>query len=150
MGVKAMSSSRLSIALSVAAVFFAVQGCETKVEKLPPPKSTTTLVLTPDGRTQLSTISIGSSIKIVLPPPSQGPAYNWEILSNNVKVLKQVSLVKPEVDASGHTTSYSVEFQAIHIPPNRSIVTIAAVRPGVSESEPADLYQVTVGIKAQP
>jgi len=147
-----MSSTRLSIALCAAASFFAVQGCQTQAAKLAPPKSTTTLVLTPDGRTELSTITLGSSIKIVLPVPAQGPGYAWEILSNNIKVLQQLGPIKAEVDATGHTTSYSVEFQAIHTPPNRSIITIAAVRPGVSESEPSDLYQVTVGVKpaAQP
>lgn len=149
MDLKAMSLNRLSLALSVAAAFFAVQGCQTQADKLPPPKSTTTLVLTPDGRTQLSTITLGSSIKIVLPLPAQGSAYAWEILSNNIKVLQQLGPIKPVVDAAGRTTSYSVEFQAIHTPPNRSIITIAAVRPGVSESEPSDLYQVTVGVKPQ-
>ena len=152
MDAKAMASIRLSIALSVAAAFVAVQGCQTQPSKLAPPKSTITLVLTPDGRTELSTIPLGSSIKIVLPLPAQGSAYSWEILSNNTKVLQQVGPIKADVDAAGHTTSYSVEFQAIHTPPNRSMITIAAVRSGASESEPSDLYQVTVGVKpaAQP
>jgi hypothetical protein len=132
----------------MAAAFFAIQGCQTTTtDKLPPPKSTVTLVLKPEERTALSTLNVGSSIRIVLPLPSQGPPYAWEILSNNVKVLQQVSPIKPEMDAAGHITSYTVEFHAIHTPPNRSIVTIAAVRPGVSESEPSDLYQVTVGVK---
>jgi hypothetical protein len=149
---KGMSPTRLSIALCVAAAFLAVPGCETQAGKLPPPKSTTTLALTPDVRTELSTISLGSAIKLVLPLPTQGSAYAWEILSNNIKVLQQLGPIKANVDASGKTISYSVEFQAIHTPPNRSIITIAAVRPGVSESEPSDLFQVTVGVKpaAQP
>jgi len=131
-------------------VFLAITGCQTPPEKLPPPKSTVTLVLKSEQRTVLSTLTVGSALRIVLPPPSQGPAYAWEILSNNIRVLRQTSPVKADLDASGHAIAYSVVFQAIKPSPPRSIVTIAAVQPGVTESEPSDIFQVTVGVKAQP
>jgi hypothetical protein len=148
MGGTDMSPTRITIVLGAAIVFLAVQGCETPSARLPPPKSTVTLVLKPGERNVPGTVPLGSALKIVLPPPSQGPSYAWEILSNNTRVLRQTSPVEAEVDAGGRAASYSVVFQATRVSPPRSVVTIAAVRPGAAESESSDIYQVTVSVEA--
>jgi hypothetical protein len=144
----AMSFPRLSLALAIAAAFLVVQGCETTAEKLPPPKTTVTLVLTPDKRQEISSLPFGSALKIVLPVPSQGSGYSWEVTSNNDKVLKQTSPIKADKGADGNTVSYSVVFQSLRPSPPRSIVTLAAVRAGSPESQATDVYQIAVGVKA--
>ena len=144
-----MKAMRFLSPASAAFLLLAAAGCLNPSERIPPPRSTATLVLTPAARTVLKTIELHTALRIVLPPPSQGPQYAWEVTSNNTKVLRQRSAIRPVAAPDGTVRSYEVVFQAVKAFPPRSIVTLAAVRPGLAESEPEDYYQVTVGIREE-
>ena len=113
---------------------------------LPPPKGSTSLILTPENRQVLATMHLYHELKIFLPAPQGGPGFSWAVVSNNTTVLPQTSMLQ----AAKHPTperAYEVTFQAAH--GGRSTIRFAAIRAGQSEQEPDDLYQVAVGIKSE-
>ena len=139
-----MTSFRPLFALAAGAgLFFA--GCQT-TRPLPPPRSIVTVVLDPKNRSVLTTVPPGNGLTVLLPEPSAGAGYAWEIVANNVRVLVQTSAIKPLVKPTPER-AFTVTFQAVH--PGRSIVRFVAVKPGESVSEPDDLFEIAVGSKTQ-
>ena len=137
-----MEINRILLSIGAAACVALAAGCQTASTALPPPKSTTVLVLKPQERSVLRTLVPATALKIVLPIPAQGLSYRWEVVSNN-KVLQQTSEVAAD-KASG--AGFAVTFQVLR--PGRSVILLAALKPGQAESEPEDLYQVVVGVKS--
>jgi len=138
-----MEINRILLSIGAAACVALAAGCQTASTALPPPKSTTVLVLKPQERSVLRTLVPATALKIVLPIPAQGLSYRWEVVSNNNKVLQQTSEVAAD-KASG--AGFAVTFQVLR--PGRSVILLAALKPGQAESEPEDLYQVVVGVKS--
>jgi len=118
-------------------------GCESSTT-LPPPKSTSTLILTPTNRQVLTTVHLHGELKVILPKPEGGPAYTWAIVSANTAVLPQSSALKPTPNPTDDQ-AFEVTFQSIR--GGRSTIRFAAVKAGQSEQEPDDLYQIAVGVK---
>jgi hypothetical protein len=132
----------LALALAALGLFLA-SGCESSTA-LPPPKTSVALVLSPQSRQVLATVRLHGELKIFLPKPQGGPAYSWEVVSDNTAVLPQTSPVKPAPNPTDEQ-AYVVTFQSIR--GGRSTIRLAAVQAGQSEQEPDDLYQEAVGIK---
>ena len=125
----------------------AVLGCQsTPVNRLPPPRSTMALVLNQDDRAILQELPLGSALKITLPPPLGGAGFNWEIVSNYNRVLWQTAELKPDSDAKG-AGAWAVAFQAIR--PGRSTLRFASIKSGQAFSEPDDVFQISVTVKAE-
>jgi len=145
-----MPSPRLFLSFIAATAFLAIEGCQSQSDapqKLPPPKSTITLTLKREQRSVLANIPVGSALEIILPEPMQGPPYAWDVITNNARVLEQTSRILEDPQGYGKPSTYSVTFQSLRQSQSRSIVTIAAIRPGAKESDPDDIFQVTVGVK---
>ena len=140
-----MTFFRSLIVLTAGAGLLLAAGCET-VKPLPPPRASTTVVLEPKNRSVLATVPPGNGLIVILPAPSEGPGYAWEVVANNVKVLVQTSAVKPLPKPTAER-AFTVTFQSVH--PGRSIVRFAAIKAGATESEPDDLYEIAVGSKSQ-
>ena len=134
----------LTVALAAAGLLLA-SGCQSS-KALPPPKSTSTLVLTPNNRQVLSTLPLYGQLQVFLPAPQNGPGYSWVVVSNNVRVLPQTAMLQP-VPKPTPDRAYAATFRAVY--PGRSILRFAAIKPGQTESEPDDIYQVAVGVKPQ-
>ena len=131
-------------ALVLAALgFLLASGCDSPT-KLPPPKSSSSLILNPGNRQVLATIHLHGELKIFLPPPQGGPGYTWAIVSNNTAVL-QVSRLLVALPQPTAEQAFVVSFQSIR--PGRSTIRFASLKAGQSEQETDDLYQVAVGIK---
>jgi len=132
--------------LAIAGGILLAAGCANSADKLPPPKSTSVLILNPDDRQVLRTMILHTALKIVLPAPEAGPPYVWEIVSNMNTILRPMTMVK----AVPHPTpkqAYEVTFQAVHT--GRSTIRFAAVKPGPGESTPDDLYQIAIGVREE-
>jgi hypothetical protein len=131
-------------ALALAAIGLVLSsGCESATT-LPPPKSSTTLILAPKNRQVLTTLRLHGELKVILPRTQGGPAYTWAIVSANTAVLPQSSPLKPTPNPTDDE-AFEVTFQSIR--GGRSTIRFAAVKADQAEQEPEDLYQVAVGVK---
>lgn len=96
------------------------------------------LRLTDAHRAMQGALLLGNGLRITLPPPAR-QGTQWVLLSNESRVLEQATPVEPNPDGGA-----TVTFIAIHL--GRSIVRFAALDPSQSESDPRDLFQVTVEV----
>jgi hypothetical protein len=119
-------------------------GCETGEGSLPPPKTTTDLILTPDARQVLATLRVGSALRVILPPPAL-PGYQWEIVANPGKQLRQITGLRPVPDAPG---KLAVTFQSAKA--MRSQVLFVAIKPGQPEATVEESFAITVGVSDAP
>jgi len=116
-------------------------GCVSDSDKLPPPTSTSDLVLNPNEREVLATMRVGGALRVILPPPAE-PGYEWEIVANNPgRVLQQITGLRAVPDAPGEL---AVTFQATR--PSRLL--FVAVKPGVADATAAEQFLITIGINA--
>jgi hypothetical protein len=115
-------------------------GCETSDGQLPPPKSTADLVLTPNQRDVLATLHVGSALRVILPPPTEG-GVQWVIIANPGRALQQITALRPAPDAPG---KFAVTFQATRA--TRGRLVFAAIKSGQEESAAAESFAVMVGV----
>jgi hypothetical protein len=101
------------------------------------PRTTQTVVLSPDHAETSVTMQLVSAIRVVLPGPDAGTGLSWEIGSNNTKVLDQMSPMKavPATGAPGSAATTTVSFYALR--PGRSVIRFFLVHPNAAIAVPA-------------
>jgi hypothetical protein len=134
--------------LLVAACLFgsALGGCalasaETGRNKTP----TIVMDLAPNVAKAVATVRIGDEVKFML-PSDRGPAFVWQIVSNDPRCMRQSSGISYKAGATEAVGMSSVTFIAQR--PSRSIIRFAYV-PAASgkETEPVDAYEIFVTVR---
>jgi hypothetical protein len=135
-------------ALSALAVGLA--GCQS--QQAYAPKSSQTVVLTGENRTPLVSLPVITEIKFVLPGPTPGSNYAWEVVGNNIKTLVQTQDLTYTADPKRPDGGFSsVTFYGLK--PGRSVLRFVLIKPADRIAEPVDHFTVLVMIKdtdAQP
>jgi hypothetical protein len=122
--------------LAAAALAFAglAAGCESGPERRP--RSTQTVVLSPDKPAAPVEMEPVTGLRILLPTPPAGSDYIWEIVANNVRVLMEMSpLRRDPPDAVGAKATTSMTFYALH--PGHSVLRFVLVHPQDVDAVPA-------------
>ncbi len=109
-------------------------GCDSNSTRSP--RTTQTVVLSPDQKEQEAKIQAVTAIRVVLPGPEAGTGLVWEIGSNNGRVLYQMGPLKtvPAQAAAGSAATTTVSFYALN--PGRSVIRFFLVRPNLAEAVP--------------
>jgi hypothetical protein len=101
--------------------------------------------LAPDVSQAVATVRIGDEVRFVL-PAARGPAYVWQIITNDPRCLRQSSGVVYQPGVGGAPGTSSVAFIAQR--PSRSFLRFAYVPAGGSkEAELADAYVIVVTVR---
>jgi hypothetical protein len=131
----------LSLLLCTAfAALVLAAGCATTEGRHP--KTTQVVTLTPDQDAPDVALGLVSAVQVVLPGPAKGSGLVWEVISNNNKVLEQMSPLK-EVPGEHPTTT--VSFYALK--PGKSVLRFYLLPTGQQEAAPAGKCQVTVRVR---
>ena len=103
------------------------------------------MTLTPEERQTTATVRIGDELQFVL-PANRGPAFVWQIVSNDPRCLRQSSGVVFAPGAAGGAGVSTVSFIAQR--PSRSFIRFAYVPAnGAMEKELVDAYQILVTVR---
>jgi hypothetical protein len=140
---KTMTASLLcSAALALLAI---APGCDSAPVRNP--RSTQTLVLSPDHAAPDVKMELVTALKVVLPGPEAGSDYTWVIGSNNTKVLNQTTRMTkvPASPAQGSAASTTVSFYAANA--GRSELRFFLVRANSADAVPVASCAVTVRVE---
>ena len=129
-----MMKLRLPLLLCCVAALALVAACDSAPARNP--RTTQTVVLSPDRAETSVTIQLVSAIRIVLPGPEAGTGLSWEIGSNNTQVLDQMSRMTavPATGAPGSAATTTVSFYALK--PGRSVIRFFLVHSNAAETVP--------------
>jgi predicted secreted protein len=139
-----MPRTSLLLNLAVAAGLLLGAGCSLSPSQ---PKTWTTIALKPAERSVAAKLKIGQGIRVILPRPQGGADFTWQIVSNSVDVLEQLTPLYPTKGAPepGPDGEVTVSFSAID--EGKSLLRFAALRPSAEFSEPTDYYEITVTVR---
>ncbi len=129
-----MMKLRAPLLLCSVAALALVAACDSAPARSP--RTTQTVVLSPDRGETSVTMQLVSAIRVVLPGPEAGTGLSWEIASNNTMVLDQISPMKavPATGAAGPSATTTVSFYALK--PGRSVIRFFLVHPNAAETVP--------------
>ena len=103
------------------------------------------VTLTPSEKQTTATVRIGDELKFIL-PDDRGPAFVWQIVSNDPRSLRQSGGVVFTRGAKGAAGVSTVSFIAQR--PSRSYIRFAYVPAnGGKEAAIADAYQIRVTVR---
>ena len=106
---------------------------------------TTVMELMPDVAKAVATVQIGDEVRFVI-PSVRGPAFNWQIVTNDPRAMRQSSPVNYKAGATEADGKSSVSFIAQR--PSRSIIRFAYVETaGGKETEILDAYEIFVTVR---
>ncbi len=115
-------------------------GCSTTPSYAP--KSTTTLVLTPENRAPTTSISVVTAIEIQLPSPPAASHNTWVLVGNNVVVLGQMTGIEHRAKPGTSNGIDVISFYAMK--PGKSVVRLVLIDPNDKEAVPIERYDVLV------
>jgi hypothetical protein len=90
---------------------------------------------------------IGQGLKVVLPKPQGGPGLEWQIVSNSVDVLQQLTPLYPTKGAPEPGPTGEITASFVVIDEGKSLLRFAALRPSAVLSEPTDYYEISVAAR---
>jgi hypothetical protein len=130
-------------AVSLLAAGF-VAGCEESPSYKP--HSVQTVALSPDKPAPPVTVDPVTGLRVTLPSPAPGSDYIWEIVANNVRVLRETSpLRRDQPGAIGTKETTSMTFYAAH--PGHSTLRFVLVHPQDADAIPAAKCTLAVTVK---
>ena len=134
----------LLLNLAVAAGLLLGASCSLSLDQ---PKTWTPVKLKPAERAVTGKLKIGQGLKVTLPAPQGGAAFTWQVVSNSVDVLDQLTPLYPTKGAPepGPNGEITVSFSAID--EGKSLLRFAALQPAAVLSEPTDYYEITVTVR---
>jgi hypothetical protein len=131
----------------LAAAFLAaglLAGCEDQPDHQP--HSMQTVALAPDKPAPPVAIDPVAGLRVTLPTPPPGSDYVWEIVGNNVRVLRQLSpLRRDPPGAGGDPATTSMTFYAAR--PGHSLLRFVLVHPQDTDAVPAAKCTLAVTVK---
>ena len=139
-----MKSSPLIPTCMALAVMVLCAGCESAPSR--EPKTTRTLVLSAERPAPDVEMALVSAIRVVLPGPEAGSPLRWEIVSNNNRVLEQLSPLKLVPAAGGQNAGPSTEVTFYSLKPGKSVLGFVLVIPTAAEAVPTAKCQLTVRV----
>ncbi len=103
------------------------------------------MTLSPQQRQMTATVRIGDELKFIL-PDKRGPAFVWQIVTNDPRSLRQSGGIVFTPGATGAAGVSTVSFIAQR--PSRSFIRFGYVpASGAKVEEIADAYQILVTVR---
>jgi hypothetical protein len=119
-------------------------GCEDHPDHQP--HSMQTVALSPDRPAPPVAIDPVAGLRVTLPTPGPGSDYVWEIVANNVRVLRELTpLRRDPPGAGGDPATFSMTFYAAH--PGHSLLRFVLVHPADTDAVPAAKCTLAVTVK---
>lgn len=119
-------------------------GCEDRPDHQP--HSMQTVALSPDKPAPPLAIEPVAGLRVTLPPPPPGSDFVWEIVANNVRVLRELTPLRRDPPApGGEGGTSSMTFYAAH--PGHSLLRFVLVHPADTDAIPAAKCTLAVTVK---
>jgi len=140
-----MKPPRFFLPLVLATGLLALAGCESRTDDTTNQR-TKAEVVTLDARAKKSllTIKVGNVIRLLL-PATAGDGYEWRLMLNDPRILRQTSEPKFVADESATGGSMVVTFDTLR--PARVKIRFAYVKAGEKEGPAAKSYELAVQVK---
>jgi hypothetical protein len=139
-----ISPRSLLLAAAALLALGGLTGCEDAPDHKP--RSMQAVLLSPDKPAAPVFMDAVTGLTVSLPRPAPGSDYVWEIVSNNVRVLLELSPLRPDPPvAIGTKATTSMTFYAAH--PGHSTLRFVLVHPRDADAVPAAKCTLAVTVR---